>query len=221
VKQPKSKPKLVKTSKLMPIARQPARVPKLPFLHKKRYYLPLLSLSIATIIVLLSLPFLPQAQSAAQNYTKQHPAIAKIAPATFKPPNLAVPTSGNWLVIPAASIKLPINEGSSINILVKDIGVWHETGAITGNYVIAGHKLQYYRTVNQSLYHLNLLKAGDNGIYVVLNGIDHQYQVIATKIVSPTDVAILDTTLSPQLTIYTCNDFFNHSRFVVTAVPVS
>ncbi len=196
------------------------RHPKLPFLHKKRYYIPLLALAITAILFLLALPLLPQAQSAAQNYTTNHPAVAKLVPKSFQPPDLGVPITGNWLVIPKASIKLPIVEGASIDVLIKEVGVWHQTGDIGHNYVIAGHRLQYYRTVNQSLYHLNLLQVSDEGIYVVTNGVQHAYKVTSSQVIDRHDVAILKPSTTPMLTIYTCNDFFNRSRLTVTAMPI-
>jgi LPXTG-site transpeptidase (sortase) family protein len=191
------------------------------WLRKKKVYIPLLTLVSLIVALLLLSPFIPQAQSTAQQISKKHPAISKLLPSALRYPNLSLPTSGNWLVIPSASIKMPIVEGSSINVLVKYVGVWHESGTIANNYVIAGHKLQYFRSVNQSLYHLNTLKANDTGVYLDFNGNIHEYKVSETEIVPPTDTAILNSTTSPHLTIYTCNDFLNHARFVVIAKPIS
>jgi LPXTG-site transpeptidase (sortase) family protein len=190
-------------------------------LRKKKVYIPSLVVVLAVIILLFASPFIPQLQSAAQQFTKEHPAIASLAPSALKDPNLSFPTSGNWLIIPSAEIKMPIVEGPSINVLVKYVGVWHETGTILNNYVIAGHKLQYFRSVNQSLYHLNTLVTGDKGVYLDFSGKVYDYQVTNTQIVNPDDIAILDKSSAPMLTIYTCNDFFNHHRFVVTAKPIS
>jgi LPXTG-site transpeptidase (sortase) family protein len=189
------------------------------YLRKKYVYIPLLIIVGVCVLLLLLSPFIPQLQSTAQHITKKHPFLAKILPSALRPPNLSVPSTGNWLIIPSASIKMPIVEGPSINVLVKYVGVWHETGTLNNNYVIAGHKLQYFRSVNQSLYTLDTLKTGDNGVIVDINGTAHDYTVEQTGIVAPTDTAILNQTSSPQLTIYTCNDFFNHARFVVIAKP--
>lgn len=189
-------------------------------LRKKRVSIPLITTVAIIVILLLASPFLPQVQSNAQHFTGKHPAIAKLVPPSFRPPNLDIPRSGNWLIIPKAAIKIPIVEGDSINVLIKRVGVWHQTGDINHNYVIAGHKLQYFRSVNESLYHLNVLRPGDGNIIVVLDGIAHYYRVNTASIVKPTDIAILNPTTSPRLTIYTCNDFFNHTRFVITAQPV-
>jgi LPXTG-site transpeptidase (sortase) family protein len=190
-------------------------------LRKKRVNIPLLTLIGLIVVLLFASPFIPQVQSTAQTITKEHPDLAKIAPAALRPPNLSIPTSGNWLIIPSASIKLPIVEGSSINVLINNVGVWHETGNINHNYVIAGHKLQYFRSVNQSLYHLNTLQVGDSGVIVDLGGVVHEYTVTTAEVVSPTDTAILDPSTKPELTIYTCNDFLNHARFVIIAQPVN
>jgi LPXTG-site transpeptidase (sortase) family protein len=191
------------------------------FLRKKSVYIPSLVIVLLIITLLFLSPFIPQLQSTAQQFTKDHPAIASIVPAPLKYPNLSFPTNGNWLIIPSAEIKMPIVEGPSINVLVKYVGVWHETGTIENNYVIAGHKLQYFRSVNQSLYHLNTLVTGNKGVYLDFSGKIYDYQVTNTQIVTPQDVAILDKSTVPMLTIYTCNDFFNHHRFVVTAKPIS
>jgi LPXTG-site transpeptidase (sortase) family protein len=193
---------------------------KIPALHTKKVAVPLLVVAILGIIGLVLLPFLPQVQSVAQGYTRQHPLAAKFALPYFKPPDLGVPTTGNWLVIPSANLKMEIIEGPGLEVLNNQIGVWHQTGALADNYVLAGHRLQYFRSVNQSLYHLDILQPGDTNIFVVINGAPHQYRVTTSTIVLPTDVAILDKTTEPRLTIYTCNDFNNHSRLVVTAVPI-
>jgi LPXTG-site transpeptidase (sortase) family protein len=184
-------------------------------------YIPLLSLVTAIVLLLLLSPLIPQFQSTAQQISKKHPAISRILPKPLQYPNLSFPASGNWLIIPSATIKMPVVEGPTINVLVKYVGVWHETGSVANNYVIAGHKLQYFRSVNQSLYHLNTLKANDVGVYLDFNGQLHEYKVTETEIVPPADTAILKPASSPQLTIYTCNDFFNHARFVVIAKPIS
>jgi sortase A len=163
---------------------------------------------------------LPRIQSTAQTITKKHPAIAKVAPSYFKPPDLGVPDTGNWLVIPAADLKMPINEGDDLSVLNKNVGVWHQTGEIDNNYVLAGHRLQYFRSINQSLYHLDVVKPGDTNIFVVINGKQHQYKAVSSIVVKPTEVSILNPTAEPRLTIYTCNDFENRSRLVLTAVPI-
>lgn len=196
------------------------RKPLLPWLHRKRYYIPLYAASALVIVGLLSLPFLPQAQSVAQDITAKNTVLATIAPPSFKPPNIDIPSTGSWLVIPKAGIKLPIIEGNDLSVLNKQVGVWHQTGDLDHNFVIAGHRLQYRRSVNQSLYHLDRLTAGDSGVYVVRYGIPHEYRVQETKIVSKYSVEILDPTSEPQLTMYTCNDFFNQRRLTVVATPI-
>lgn len=190
-------------------------------LRKKPVYISLYTVVGATILYLLILPFFPQVQAQGQAITKKYPALTNVAPKSFQPINLDVPTTGDWLIIPKSDIKMPINEGSSIDILNTHIGVWHQTGPLSDNYVLAGHKLQYNRTVNQSLYNLNKLVTGDRAVYIVQDGKTTEYRVTETKIVPPTSIEILNPTYKPQLTIYTCNDFFNQRRFVVTAQPIA
>lgn len=194
--------------------------PRLPWLHKKRYYIPLYVIALTAIVMLLALPLLPQIQSIAQDITKNNSTLAAVAPPTFKPPDVDVPTDGSWLIIPKAGVKLPIVEGQDLSVLNKQVGVWHQTGTTKNNYVIAGHRLQYHRTVNQSLYHLDRMIVGDAGIYVVLNGKPQRYKVVETKVVDKYSIQILDPTVKPRLTIYTCNDFFNQRRLTVIAVPI-
>ncbi|GAC1391933.1 MAG: hypothetical protein NVSMB46_06230 [Candidatus Saccharimonadales bacterium] len=190
-------------------------------LHKKTIYIPLLTLSLLIISFLVILPSLPILQTSAQKYTKAHTSVAKYVPEALRPPDVSLPKSGNWLVIPNIEIKMSIIEGDTLAVLNKNVGVWHQTGETRNNYVLAGHRLQYFRSVNQSLYHLSDLKLGDSTIYLIKNGVPQKYRVINISVVSPEDIAILKPTSTPLLTIYTCNDFENHSRLVVSAVPVS
>lgn len=197
------------------------KLPKLsPLLRKKRIAIPILVVLFIIIAILATLPFMPQIQTATQDYTAKNPAIARITPQYFKRPQLDVPSTGSWLVIPGAGIKMEILEGDSIKVLNKNVGVWHQTGTQNDNYVLAGHRLQYFRSVNQTLYNLDKLRTGYTGIFVVVNGVKTEYKVINTKTVTPDTVTILDPTTTSQLTIYTCNDFNNERRFVVTAVPI-
>lgn len=189
-------------------------------LHKKKVYIPLLIISFVIIAGLVTIPSLPALQSTAQEYTKSHPTVAKVVPQYFKQPDLGIPAEGNWLVIPGASLKMAINEGDSIKVLNNNKGVWHQTGTTDNNYVLAGHRKQFFRSINESLYHLDRLKVGYTGLYLVIDGKQTQYKVISTKIVPLTDVSILNPSDSAQLTIYTCNDFNNQRRLVVTAVPI-
>lgn len=205
----------------MPETKKPTPKQKIIMtLSKKRVFIPIYTLVGLLIVYLLLLPFFPQVQSKAQKVTARHPALAAIAPPAFKPPDVSLPDTGNWLVIPAVGIKMPINEGADISVLDDTIGVWHQTGETSDNYVIAGHKLQYSRSVNQSLYDMHTLKDGDGGVYVIIDGQATEYKVYRSEIIEPTSVEILKATGRKQLTIYTCNDFFNKKRYVIQALPV-
>lgn len=65
-----------------------------------------------------------------------------------------------------------------------------------GNTVIAGHRDTFFR-------HVADLEVGD-AIEVDRAGQSYRYRVTARQIVPPTDVAVLDNTAQPELTLVTC-----------------
>jgi sortase A len=86
-----------------------------------------------------------------------------------------------------------------------------------GNAAIAGHRTTYLHP----FYNLNELVAGDP-IYVTTTQGRFQYDVTALIVVAPTDLAVLDPTPEPTLTLTTCNPRYSASqRLVAQATLVS
>jgi sortase A len=86
-----------------------------------------------------------------------------------------------------------------------------------GNAAIAGHRTTYLHP----FYNLNELVAGDP-IYVTTTQGRFQYDVTALAVVAPTDLAVLDPTSVPTLTLTTCNPRYSAAqRLVAQATLVS
>jgi LPXTG-site transpeptidase (sortase) family protein len=131
-----------------------------------------------------------------------------------------VPITDNRVIIPKIGVDTPIVEGSSLNVLNKTEGVWHQTGSVTqGNFVLAGHRFRYLPPNTSTLYNLNKLTPGDT-IAIDWLGKRTVYQVTQMEVVSQNDVAILNPTPKPQLTLYSCNDFRQTQRVVAIAQPL-
>jgi sortase A len=74
----------------------------------------------------------------------------------------------------------------------------------SGNAAIAGHRTTY----GAPFYRLNELGAGDD-IYVTTRQGQFHYTVFQTKVVPPSEVAVLDPTADSRLTLTTCNPRFS------------
>jgi len=85
-----------------------------------------------------------------------------------------------------------------------------------GNTAVAGHPTTYAHP----FYNLNELHPGDQIVITTPQGI-FVYAARRTLVVAPTDVGVLDPTVTPQLTLTTCNPRFSAStRLVVRAALV-
>lgn len=86
-----------------------------------------------------------------------------------------------------------------------------------GNAAIAGHRTTYLRP----FYNLDQMAPGDP-IFVTTTQGRFQYDVVDTLVVDPTDIAVLNPTPTPMLTLTTCNPRFSAStRMVVQAKLVT
>jgi sortase A len=82
-----------------------------------------------------------------------------------------------------------------------------------GNAAIAGHRTTYAAP----FYNLNELQVGDPIVIRTVSG-TFNYAVTQTEIVPPTDDAVLDNTVTPELTLTTCNPRYSSTtRLVVVA----
>jgi sortase A len=121
--------------------------------------------------------------------------------------------------IPAIGVNYVVVQGTDTSDLV--LGPGHYDGTPLpgqpGNSAIAGHRTTYLHP----FYNLNELVAGDP-IYVTTTQGHFEYTVLQVTVVSPSDVAILNPTPKPELTLTTCNPRYSASqRLVVQAALVS
>ncbi len=85
-----------------------------------------------------------------------------------------------------------------------------------GNSAIAGHRTTY----GAPFFRLNELVRGDV-IYVTTRQGRFEYKVLRSLVVSPDDLAVLDRTRRPELTLTTCNPRYSAAqRLVVQALLV-
>jgi sortase A len=121
--------------------------------------------------------------------------------------------------IPAIGANFVVVEGTSTSDLM--LGPGHYAGTPLpgqpGNAAIAGHRTTYLHP----FYSLDQVAAGDP-IYVTTTQGRFEYRVTDVTVVPPTDVAVLDPTPTPTLTLTTCNPRYSASqRLVVLADLVS
>ena len=83
-----------------------------------------------------------------------------------------------------------------------------------GNVGISAHRDTFFRPLRN-------VRAGDVISVTTLDG-EYQYRVVSTKVVSPRDVSVLDSTGGEVLTLVTCYPFYYvgaaPERFIVRAV---
>lgn len=131
----------------------------------------------------------------------------------------AVPPGGaiDHLVIPAIGVDKYVVQGTNEADLRQGPGHYLGTPypGQNGNVGIAGHRTTY----GAPFFELNRLKPGDQIMITDLN--DRTWDYVVSRppvVVSPVDVAVLDPTSFPQLTLTTCNPRFSAtSRLVVFA----
>lgn len=121
--------------------------------------------------------------------------------------------------IPKIGANYVVVEGTNTGDL--QLGPGHYVGTALpgnpGNAAVAGHRTTYLRP----FYNLDQLAPGVP-IYVTTTQGRFQYDVTDTLVVSPNDVAVLDPTATPTLTLTTCNPRFSAStRMVVQAALVT
>ncbi len=156
--------------------------------------------------------------------------VAQPAPPILDP---AIGSAVGTITIPKIDLSMVVVEGTGDAQLQTGPGHYPGTplpGEI-GNAAIAGHRTTYLHP----FYNLNELVPGDPITIVTLQGI-FLYQVTGSLAVSPTDVAVVDQTRRPTLTLTTCNPRYSasqrlvvharlvasilaHPRHVVTSVP--
>ena len=151
----------------------------------------------------------------AQNRSTQ-PSDSPTIGAPTTPP--ATPTSGaiDELVIPKIGVDKYVVQGVGEADLRRGPGHYPNTpmpGQV-GNSAIAGHRTTY----GAPFFDLNELGPGDDIFIVNTDGTRLDFKVTGNKVVSPSDVSVLEPTTFPQLTLTTCTPRFSaSSRLIVFA----
>ena len=146
--------------------------------------------------------------------------------ATFTPPALAPAMADPAVGAPVGVIDIPkigldmvVIEGTGTAQLQQGPGHYPGTPlpGQQGNVAIAGHRTTYLHP----FYNLNELSPGDSILITTVQG-EFLYQMTSNQVVSPSDVAVVDATTTPQLTLTTCNPRYSAStRLVVHAALVA
>lgn len=106
-----------------------------------------------------------------------------------------------WQIeIPKISVKAPISEGTTKEILNQYVGHFQTTSKEDGNIGLAAHNRGYEVNYFQDL---KLLKEGDEIIYQH-NDFRKTYEVEKIRIIKDTEWTYLEETEENQLTLITC-----------------
>jgi sortase A len=140
-------------------------------------------------------------------------ASSAIAPGTW-PPAAAGGLIGR-IEIPRLGLSVIVVEGVDRRILRRSVG--HIPGTALpgqpGNVGISGHRDTFFRPLRN-------IRRDDIITLTTLLG-DYRYRVLSTKIVSPSDVEVLDAGENEILTLVTCYPFYfvgpAPDRFIVRA----
>jgi sortase A len=135
-----------------------------------------------------------------------------VAPTTAEPPD---GSPVGEIRIPAIGIDQVIVSGTATQDLRQGPGHYTNTPlpGQAGNAGVAGHRTTY----GHPFYNLNVLKVGDPIVLTTVQGV-FVYDTTGSKVVSPSDGAILQNETGAWVTLTTCNPRFSAStRLVVTA----
>src|ERR1700674_2390210 len=143
-------------------------------------------------------------------------------PPSNSPPGLfAVATGGliGRLEIPRLGLSVIVIEGEDKTTLRRAAG--HVPGTPLpgqlGNVGITAHRDTFFRPLRN-------IQRNDMITLTTLQG-EYRYRVVSTKVVSPDDVAVLDSTGGEFLTLVTCHPFYfvgpAPNRFIVRAARVA
>ena len=144
--------------------------------------------------------------------TELHPrpdTAPRPAPTVANPP---AGTAVGVIDIPAIHLDMAIIEGTDTTQLRAGPGHYVTTplpGEI-GNAAIAGHRTTYLHP----FYNLNELQSGDPIYVSTIQGL-FEFQVASLQAVSPTDVAVVNPTPFPELTLTTCNPRYSAAQRLV------
>jgi sortase A len=132
--------------------------------------------------------------------------------------------SPNRIIIPKIGVNAPIVESNNSEYGLS-LGAWHVPESSTpdrgGNTVITGHRFKYLPPSNLTFYLFHKLEIGDIAS-VIWDEEEYYYEIKQIKIIEPTEVSILDATVNPTLTMFTCHPIYStDKRLVVVAELIS
>jgi sortase A len=136
------------------------------------------------------------------------------SPALLPPPTPG-PESPSRILIPKLSIDWPIVEGDGWEELKRGVG--HHVGSANpgerGNMVLSGHDDVFGEVFKD----LDQLGDGDL-VQVFAGGQSFRYEVRVKRVVSPSELSVLDSTREPVVTLITCTPYRVDSlRLIVIA----
>jgi sortase A len=164
----------------------------------------------------------------ARSTTTTTTTIPASAPKTQPTRGVAPPTPGiapadgqpiGTIDIPTIGANFVVVQGTNTADLQLGPGHYDNTPlpGQPGNAAIAGHRTTYLHP----FYNLNEVAPG-NPIYITTTQGRFRYNVTSLQVVDPSDLAVLDPTTVPTLTLTTCNPRYSAAqRLVVQATLVS
>ena len=141
-----------------------------------------------------------------------------LATATPGPPAFRASGLIGRIEIPRLQLSAIVMEGDDSRTLRRAVG--HISGSPLpgqiGNVALTGHRDTFFRPLRN-------IRRDDTILVTTLQG-EFRYRVVSTRVVSPQDVAVLDSTRDERLTLITCYPFFfvgsAPNRFIVRAQRV-
>lgn len=135
--------------------------------------------------------------------------------AAYQDSSVGPPVPRAVLRIPSLNLEVPIYEGTSATVLNRGAGLIEGTAlpGEDGNIGIAAHRDGFFRP----LQHIG---AGAD-LFIDTVQSTHRYRVTDVRVVAPRNVAVLDDTVRPTVTLVTCYPFYfvgaAPQRFIVRA----
>jgi sortase A len=153
----------------------------------------------------------------AQILADRRPSTVNITPVKLLPP--AIDGLIGRIEIPRLSLSAIVVEGTGTKSLRRAVGHISGTGlpGQPGNVGISGHRDTFFRPLRN-------IQRNDVITLTTTLG-EYRYRVVYTKIVSPHDMAVLDSSRDEILTLITCYPFYfvgaAPERFIVRAERVT
>jgi len=141
--------------------------------------------------------------------------VSQVFPVDFRPPPVTSETA-QYVSIPKLGIDQAIFQGTDWETLKKGVGQvlnGADPGDTSGNVVLAAHNDIY----GELFRHLDTMAVGDE-FYVQTETHTYTYRVTGYKIVSPTDVYVMEDQGRPTVTLISCYPYqVNNKRYIVFA----